>query len=146
MLERLGEPISSLGMNPASACAELVRVRNAFIKEKKQISASMVDPDKMKAMKIMASLVVFYYSQRSVTTLFVSSRMVELTMEYGCCEDSFFALTSFGSLLVTTLGDIDEGCCWSRMSLQLMSSSRYNINPILPRVVRCTVFSLSSFF
>jgi hypothetical protein len=80
VLERLGEPISSLGMNPASACAELVRVRNAFIKEKKQISASMVDPDKLKAMKIMASLVVFYYSQRSVTTLFVSSRMVELTM------------------------------------------------------------------
>jgi predicted ATPase len=137
VLERLREPIS-LDTSPADACSELVRVKNAF-KEKKQISNFMVHPEKLKAMKIMATMYPFYFFQRNRIALLVSSRMVELSMEYGCCEDSFFALASFGALLVTILGDIDEGCSWSRMTLQLLSSSRYNINLIIPRVVRCAV-------
>jgi hypothetical protein len=139
VLKRLKEPVS-LDTSPAVACSELVRVKNAF-KEKKQISNFMIDPDKLKAMKIMASLFVLYYYQRNTIALLVCLRMVEVSMEFGCCEDSFFELASFGSLLVTTLGDVDEGCSWSRMTLQLIPSSPYNINLIIPRVVRCAVLS-----
>jgi hypothetical protein len=61
--------------------------------------------------------------------------MVELSLKFGCCEESYFALSGFGVNLIQILGDIDQGVCWARMTLGLMSKSRHNINAIMPAVI-----------
>lgn len=135
VLERLGESNGFLDISPDCAHSELVRVKEAFLEDNKEVSTWMVDSNKLRAMKIMASLFIFYYFQHNPLQLVVSSRMVELSMQNGWSEDSIFALASFGALLVTSLGDIDQGSRWCRLALQLMSKYRYNVNVLLPRVV-----------
>ena len=57
----------------------------------------------------------------------------------GGQKKAYLLWPHFGSLLVICLGDIDidEGASWSRVALQLMTKSSYNMNTILPRVVSC---------
>ncbi|KAL3802092.1 hypothetical protein HJC23_010848, partial [Cyclotella cryptica] len=136
LLERLGEPIDTSVEDPTHLCSELVKVKEAFLEKKQDFSmiTRMVDPNKLKAMKIMSSLLVFYHHQRSSIGVLVSSRMVEMSMKFGYCEDSLFGLSSIAAVVVCNLGEIDEGCSWARMVLAHVSKSRHNINELLPAV------------
>lgn len=138
-LQRLGETIKVLDISPSLAISELVKVKEKFLEEQKDVLTPMVDSTKLKAMKVLASLFVFYYFQQNSLQLVVSSRMVEVTMQYGWSEESTFALATFGSLLAISLGDIDEGSVWCRVALQLMAKSCSNKNALLPRVVSCVL-------
>ena len=140
VLKRLDKPINETDVDPKSAGAELVRVKAAFLGEKCDIAslAQMVDPNKLKAMKLMSMLSVFYKLEWSFMNAIVVSRMVELSMSFGACEESSFAFASFSALLVSNLHDIDGGCCWARMALTLMSKSHHGANIMIPSLVsRC---------
>jgi ATP-dependent RNA helicase DDX31/DBP7 len=134
LLERLGEPITSSDISPAYAASELVRIKNSLLDGRNQLSAQMTECNKVKAMRVMSYLVDFYHMQRRHTAVIISTRMVEISLTHGCTEESYFALASFGAHLVAILKDIDNGCVVARMSLALMSKSRYNINAMLPPV------------
>jgi hypothetical protein len=95
----------------------------------------MTDVNKIMAMKVMTCLFNSYHHQRSYNLVIVSVRMVETSLKFGCCEDSYFALASISANLVAILGDIDKGICWARMTLALVSKSRHNINAVMPAVV-----------
>lgn len=87
LLERLGEPIDSSDSDPTFVYSELARVNDAFSACGTNFAASrMSDANKIKAMKIMTLLAVFYHYQRSVVGGIVSARMVELTMRFGYCD------------------------------------------------------------
>lgn len=134
LLERLGEPIDSCDINMSDAHSELIRVQRS-IEKKHRLSAQMTETNKIKAMKVMFSLFRFYHTQRSFTSTIVCLRMVELSIKFGCSEDSFFALACFASNFVF-FGDIDKGCSWARMTLALTPESGQNMNKIIPAVVR----------
>jgi ATP-dependent RNA helicase DDX31/DBP7 len=137
LLERLEEPIDLSNYSPSHACCELNRVKESFSKEKHQFStlSRMANPNKLNAMKIMSSLMLFYNQQRSSVIGLVSSRMVGVTMKYGYCEESVFGVASFAAALIRIQGDIDEGASWARTALALVSKFRHNVNVLLPAVV-----------
>ena len=135
LLERLGEPIDSCDVSIPHARSELIRVKKS-IEEENRLSAQMTEPIKIKAMKVMFMLFHFYHYQRSFTSTVVCLRMVELSIKFGCSEDSFFALACFAASLLAQFGDIEKGCSWARMTLALISKSGQNINTIVPPVVR----------
>lgn len=137
LLERLDEAIdSSPDVSFHTARSEAERVKECYLKET-DVSALpyMTDANKLKAMKILASLCFFYYSKRNFMNTMVAARMVELTMKYGCSSEGPFALASFSAVVVTVLFDIDQGASWARMSLALISQFRHNANMMIPTVV-----------
>eukprot|EP00804_Cyclotella_cryptica_P015426 CCRYP_008072-RE/>CCRYP_008072-RE protein AED:0.22 eAED:0.22 QI:0/0.83/0.85/1/0.83/0.71/7/53/1353 len=138
LLERLGEPIDFSCDSFAHVCSEVVRVKGLFLERKQDFSklTHMTDPKKLNAMKILSSLLVIYHHHQLAHIGFLaSSRMVEMSVEFGYCEDSAFALASFAAVVVSILGDIDEGCSLARMALALVSKSRHTLNHSLPAVL-----------
>ena len=134
LLERLGEPIESSNMTADYARSELVRIREALLNQSEKLSGNMTDPKILKAMKVLMYLFGLYYKQKSFAMLIiVCTRMVELSMKYGCSEESIYALASFASNLVGHLGDIDIGCSWARMSLAMLTKN--DCDAVLPEVV-----------
>lgn len=88
VLNRLGEPIESESENPIFVASELKRVKVAFVADENHafLSKRMNDPSKKKAMKVMSCLSCFYHHQRSAMLGIVSAKLVEISMEFGCCD------------------------------------------------------------
>jgi ATP-dependent RNA helicase DDX31/DBP7 len=135
LLERMGEPIDSSDVEVSHAASELLRLKESILEEGNNLSSQMTDVNKIMAMKVMTCLFNSYHHQRSYNLVIVSVRMVETSLKFGCCEDSYFALASSSANLVAILGDIDKGICWARMTLALVSKSRHNINAVMPAVI-----------
>jgi ATP-dependent RNA helicase DDX31/DBP7 len=135
LLDRMGEPIDPSDVDVAHVASELLRVKRAIQEGSRQLSFQMADVNKIMAMKVMICLVHSYSHQRNNKQAIVILRMVEISLKFGCCEESYFALSGFGVNLIQILGDIDQGVCWARMTLGLMSKSRHNINAIMPAVI-----------
>eukprot|EP00804_Cyclotella_cryptica_P028367 CCRYP_016428-RA/>CCRYP_016428-RA protein AED:0.11 eAED:0.11 QI:153/1/1/1/1/1/4/1078/1095 len=136
LLNKLGEHIDLSDNSSRHACSELLRVKESFSKNKHQFStlSRMEDLNKRNAMRVISSLMVFYHHQRSNSIGLVSSRMVDMTMNYGYCEESVFGVASFAATLVRILGDIDEGASCARMALALVSKFRHCVDMLLPAV------------
>ncbi|KAL7505781.1 hypothetical protein ACHAXN_003226 [Cyclotella atomus] len=135
LLERMGEPIDSSDVEVSYVASELLRLKESILEEGHHLSSQMTDVNKIMAMKVMISLLNFYHHQRRLNVITVGLRMVEISLKFGCCEDSYFALAGFGVNLITLLGDIDKGVCWARMTLALLSKSRHNINAVMPALI-----------
>jgi ATP-dependent RNA helicase DDX31/DBP7 len=142
LLDRMGEPIDPSDVDVAHVASELLRVKRAIQEGSRQLSFQMADVNKIMAMKVMICLVHSYSHQRNYKLAIVILRMVEISLKFGCCEESYFALASFSSNLIVFLGDIDQGVCWARMTLALMSKSRHSINAIMPAVI-CAVYGFA---
>ena len=139
LLERLGEPIDPSDTSLPYVCSEAARVLKT-IEEEHCLSVQMTEPNKIKAMEVMSSLHYFYHYQRNYKGVFVTLRMVELSMEFGCSKDSFFALACFAALLIAISRDISSGYSWAKMTLALLFESGQNINAIMPAVVSSCCF------
>ena len=145
LLERLGEPIDPSSMSINYAHSELVRIRETFFERNEQLSGQIVDPNRAKAMKVMMHLSNFYFKQKSFMMLvIVCTRMVELSSKYGCSEYSTFALALLAMNLNTYLGDIDRGCSWARLALDMLSKNHYDA--VLPEVVSLCSLRLALFY
>jgi ATP-dependent RNA helicase DDX31/DBP7 len=135
LLERMDEPIDSSDVEVSYVASELLRLKESILEEGHHLSSQMTDVNKIMAMKVMISLLNFYHHQRRLNVITVGLRMVEISLKFGCCEDSYFALAGFGVNLITLLGDIDKGVCWARKTLALLSKSRHNINAVMPALI-----------
>ena len=147
LLERLGEPIDLSNISPSSAVAEIVRVKVFLLRKVQDVTKlpQMSDGNKLKAMKILAPLTQFYHLKRSFKNCITITRMVEMSMAYGCCDESPFAFATFSAAVTCMLNDIDSGCNFARMALQL-SKSQPKLNGMLPRVVGKTIRNLPLLF
>ena len=136
LLERLGESIDSDDVSRDQACSELLRVKESLLGDNHQLSTSMTNQTKVKAMKVMLTLHHFYHYQRNYKLVQVCVRMVEMSLMNGCSPESYFALASFASNLIANMADVDIGVSWARMALSLLSKSpSHNINPMVPSVI-----------
>lgn len=135
LLKRLGEPIDSSDVDFSDVRSELIRVKESIPEANHNLSSQMTDPNTIMAMKVMTSLLNFYHHQRSYKIIAIGFKMVEIWLQFGCCEESYFALAGFGSYHISILGDIDKGIAWSRMTLALISKSSDNVNTVMPAVI-----------
>ena len=136
LLERLGEPIDPSNINPSSIGAEIIRVRQLFLKEVRDITSlpQMTEGSKLKAMKILSRMSHYYHLQRSFKNAVVVIRMVEMSMTHGCCDESTFAFACLSAIVAYNLHDIDSGCVIARMALKLLKSQA-KVNSMVPGVV-----------
>ena len=136
LLERLGDPIDTSDVSLSSGGAEIIQVRELFLKEVRDITTmpQMMDGNKLKAMKILAHLSHYYHMERSFKNVISVTRMVEMSVTYGRCDESPFAFAALSAIVVCNLHDIDSGCNLARMALKLLKSQA-TVNTMLPRVV-----------
>ena len=142
LLERLGEPLDSSDISSSFAAAEIVRVKNSFVKKvARDITTipQMTEGSKLKAMKVLSHLSLFYHFQRSLKNIITVTRMVEMSLNHGCCDESPFAITAFSAVTACTLRDIDSGCNLARMALILLKSQA-KVNRMLPGVVSILIY------
>lgn len=135
VLEWLQEPLHVEDVDIMKVFGELVRCKTKYAGEKKErfLSATrMADPNKMRAMKVMSSLLFYYHGTKPFLAAYVSCRMIEMSMEHGPCEDTVFAASAFASSIVHTFGDTDEGTTWGRVTLSLMDM--YNRDALIPQI------------
>lgn len=135
-LDCLGEPIFPSEVNYDFVRTALLKQRELFRGDKKREFLSltpMKHPNKAKAMKIMELLLLYYYKRKSIQSAYFPCRMVELSSEFGFCEESVLGAAFFASSLINLLDDIDEGCQWGHLALSLLSRSQ-DINRTLPKV------------
>jgi predicted ATPase len=134
-LMRLGEPLDMSNIDYAEVRDELVKRKEQFSGEKRKNFLSttrLVDCNKVRAMRIMSSLIMYFHQTKPINIAFVSSRMMELSMNYGHCEDSVHAAVAFAMALVNILGDISEGSAWGHTAISLMNL--YNKQNLIPSV------------
>ena len=134
-LERLGEPLDLSNLNSDRVRDELMKQKEQFSGERQKNFLStnlLVDCNKVRAMKIMASLIGYYHQTKPIHSAFVSCQMMEMSMNHGQCEDSVHAAVAFAIALVSALGDIDEGSAWGHTALSLMNL--YNKKILIPSI------------
>jgi ATP-dependent RNA helicase DDX31/DBP7 len=134
-LMRLGEPLDLSNIDYNEVRDELVKRKEQFSGERRKSFLSttrLVDCNKVRAMKIMSSLIMYFHQTKPINVAFVSCRMLEMSMNYGHCEDSVHAAVAFAMALVAELGDISEGSAWGHTAISLMTL--YNKQILIPSV------------
>ncbi len=119
-LERLGEPMNLAHIDYNTVCEELMKRKKQFSGDMLLAANPLEDWNKVRAMKIMSSIIRYYDQKESFLGAFVSCRMLEISIKYGHCEDSVYGAAAFASALINCLGDIDDGSAWGRSALSLM--------------------------
>ena len=95
-LERLGEPLNIENMDYRAVCEQLSRKKEQFSGQGRHKFLStnrLADDNKVRAMKIMSALIIYYYqvdAQKSFMGGYVACRMIDMTTNYGHCEDSVY--------------------------------------------------------
>ncbi len=77
-------------------------------------------------------LVLYYNQQANFISGYLACKMIRISMQYGHCDDTVFALAIYSSVLINRLDDIDEGYALARTALSLMEL--YDANRLIPRV------------
>jgi predicted ATPase len=119
-LVQLGEPLDFDNIDHNRVCCELVKQKEQINPSKLLAAKRAVDVNKVRAMKVMSSLLHLYQQRKSLSAAFVSCKMVELSMKHGTCEESVHGVAAFAAALKNTLGFIDEGSVWGRTALLLL--------------------------
>ncbi|KAL7541601.1 hypothetical protein ACHAXR_011054 [Thalassiosira sp. AJA248-18] len=135
LLRTLGENIDPNTISPQIALGEFLSTREILSGGKKDVFMhlfQMTDQTKLMTMKLMSMLVLYYSQERSFMTGYLVCKMIRISLQYGHCEDTVFALAIFATVLVDRLIDIDEGYALGRTSLSLMKF--YNTDNLIPRI------------
>eukprot|EP00957_Ditylum_brightwellii_P211760 15366569-Ditylum_brightwellii.AAC.1 len=91
----------------------------------------MEDTDALIAMNLMGELLLFtYFSNHDTCKCFVS-HMIQLSLKYGVCKESSYALSSFANYFFHR-GDLKASTLFSNFALSLLD--RFDCKEILPRV------------
>ncbi|EED86246.1 predicted protein [Thalassiosira pseudonana CCMP1335] len=69
----------------------------------------MTDATKLNAMQIMALLCSYAHMAKSIILPYLSYRMIELTKQYGMCDDAIVGLAVTGFALISLANDIQLG-------------------------------------
>ena len=137
-LVQLGEPLDFTNLHHNQVCSELVK-QNEQVKPSEFLATKrLVDLDKVRAMKVMSLLLHLYQSRKNSFAAFVSCKMVELSINYGTCEESVHGVAAFASAMKHILGLIDEASTWGRTSLLLLKS--FGEKPTLIPLVYAEVY------
>ncbi len=134
-LVRLGEPLDLSNIDYDEVRDELLKQKEQFSGERRKNFLSktcLVDCNKVRAMKIMSSLIGYFHQTKPIHAAFVSCRMMEMSMNNGHSEDSVHAAVAFAMALVTAFGDIEEGSAWGHTALSLMNM--YDKQILIPSV------------
>uniref|UniRef100_A0A7S4IC20 Orc1-like AAA ATPase domain-containing protein n=1 Tax=Odontella aurita TaxID=265563 RepID=A0A7S4IC20_9STRA len=81
---------------------------------------TMQDPEKLEAMKFLAILAKFTYTDEQTFFALICCRMVQLSLSYGVCKESATGFANFAVVLCASK-QVRDGYCLSKMSLATLS-------------------------
>eukprot|EP00970_Alexandrium_tamarense_P009155 scaffold1803_cov195-Alexandrium_tamarense.AAC.31 len=136
ILQHLGEPFDPSEIDVEIVERELKKHRDRFSGENKRhflSSTPMSDLNKRRAMQIMHSLSTNYHRLKTLVGAYVACRMIDLSINFGHCDESVIGVSTFASYLVTFLRDVDEAYSWGRLALDFLAKSP-DANSMIPAV------------
>jgi PAS domain S-box-containing protein len=98
----------------------------------------MTDPDKLAALRILSSLTAAAHIAAPNLLPLLASKQVNLSIQYGNASVSPFAYATFGSILCGIVKDIELGCEFGQLALELLS--QLNAHSIRARTLLFTNF------
>lgn len=135
LLRSLDQNIDPTAITPQIAFAENVSTRDALSGSKKDLFLhlfQMTDRTKLMSMKLISMLALFYSRKVHYMAGYLVCKMIRLSLQYGHCEDTVFALAVFSTNLMNRLLDLEEGYAVARTALSLLKF--YNTDRLIPRV------------
>ena len=138
-LQYHGEKINPNMISPPMVLSECISVRSLLSGNQKEIFlhlTRMTNQAKLRTMKLLSMLVMYSNQQKSLMRGYLACRMIRISVEYGHCEDTGYALAAFAAALVNQLNDTEEGYALAKTTLALMKY--YDANELIPRIYRIT--------
>ena len=134
LLRPLGESINPNSINPKIVIKECMNTRDLLSGDQKDLflqSSQLTDRTKLMAMKLMAMLVLYCGYKDPFLGGHLVCRMIRISLQFGHCEDTVYALSTFAMILTNRLHDIDEGYALAHTALSLMKL--HNVQQLIPR-------------
>lgn len=122
VLKKLGKPVPAhpIGRQVERETKKIKRLTNAKTNEAILRLQLMKDTDKLACMKMMGFLFLYAHLCRPYLAAILTIRMVRLTLEGGLSALSSPAFSTYGMLLCSSGGDVDEGYRFGCLSLVLL--------------------------
>jgi predicted ATPase len=135
LLPYVGENINRSDVDQEHVLRETVSLKHSLSggqKDKLLQMRPMEDRTKLMAMKLLSILVLHYNSQRTFMGGYLAGKMIRISMEYGHCEDTIYAISIFSCAMLHIFNDLNEASDLVRTALSLMQY--YNAENLIPRV------------
>jgi ATP-dependent RNA helicase DDX31/DBP7 len=135
LLPFVGETIDPNAITQQLALDELMSLKQTLGGNQKDILlqlSPMTDSRILMSMKLMGLLVLYSSQQKAFLSGYLATRMIRISLQYGQCDDTVYAMSVFCSSLVYTVNDMDEAYSLAQIALSLMKN--YNANQLIPRV------------
>lgn len=130
-----GEPVDLNAITQDMAIDEIVALKRALAGNQKVLllqATRMSDKRMLMSMKLMSLLVLYTSQQKAFASGYLAIRMIRLSLQYGQCEDTVYAMSIFCSSLCYTINDDDEAYSLAQVALTMMKN--YNMNQLIPRI------------
>ena len=123
LLQQLGENIDPNIISPKMAAKEFTSVKALLSGAEKDVflrCSQLSDCTKLMAMKLLAMLVMYCRHEKPLLGGYLVCRMLRISLQFGHCEDTVYAISVFAMILTNHLQDMDEGYALAHTALSLM--------------------------
>lgn len=145
LLPFAGEPIDPNLISQQVAIDEMAALNQALSGSQKDMLLHlppMIEHSKLMSMKLLGLLSLYESQKKAFLGGFVAARMIRISLQYGQCEDTVYAIALFSSTLVYILNYVDEAYALAQIVLSMMR--RYNVNRLIPKVYPLIYGSVTS--
>ena len=135
LLPFVGEGIDPNAINQQVAMDEMMALRQTLSGSQKDMLLQlsfMSDSRALMSIQLMGLLVLYSSHQKAFLSGWIAARMIRLSLQYGQCEDTLYALSVFSSSLVHIINDVDEAYALAQVTISMIKN--YNMNKLIPRV------------
>ena len=133
LLPVVGEPIDLNAISQQMAVDEMMTLKEALSGNRKDIMLQLspiTDKSVLMTMKLMALLLLFISQKETYLSGYLASRMIQISLKYGQCEDTLYAMATFSSSFI--VNDLDEAYALANLTLSMMQF--YKVNQLIPRL------------
>ena len=135
LLPFVWEPVDPNAITQSMALDEMISLKEALAGNQKAVFLQpnrMTDNRMLMAMKLLGLLVLYSSQQKAFLSGYLATRMIRMSMQYGNCEDTVYALSVFSSSLCYTVNHVDEAYSLAQVALAMTKS--HNTDHLIPRV------------
>lgn len=135
LLPFVGEPIDLNVITYQMAVDEIMALKQTLCEGQEGILRHlplMTDCTRLMSMKLLSLLVLYSSQQKEFLGGYVAVKMIRISLQYGQCDDTVYAMAVFCAALADMVNDIDEAYDLAQTTLCLMDN--YDTERLIPRV------------
>ena len=135
LLPFVGEAIDLNAISEQVALDEMMALKQTLSGSRKEMLlrlSFMADSRIIMSIQLMGLLALYSSHQNARLSGCIAARMIQLSLQYGQCEDTVYALSVFSSSLVHIINDVDEAIALAEVTISM--TKKYNMDKLIPRV------------